>query len=222
MQNTSYAQFAIINDADGFVNVRDAPNKSGKVIGKIYEGSIFFTLWADEDTSWTTFDCLEKGCERAGYVHKSRVKYLSSFSNVPNIQNEEMKSVYRKDSIQVSITLSKFNLKANKIDTPGEDFKINGADVWGADAYSKPETQFKLVEIKIGEHKIIIPQEGLQNVFIPFYPKNRNNFSSQVTYDKKSDTLYIINAIGDAGLSYELLWIIEKGEYKKRLVTIGF
>ena len=45
---TTYGQVAIIQDADGFTNVRKLPHRQAKIIHKIYQNEVF---WYNDEAS---------------------------------------------------------------------------------------------------------------------------------------------------------------------------
>lgn len=59
---------AVINDPDGFVNIRTAPAASSAIAGVIKDGEIFTVTPAE--TSWWT---VRTSGGVTGYVHKSRI-----------------------------------------------------------------------------------------------------------------------------------------------------
>ncbi len=73
----------VINDPDGYTNIRSNEGTDSKVVGELKEGDSFL-YYADEKSSWwkvTTTPHFGKPIE--GYVHKSRIQpyYLESISN---------------------------------------------------------------------------------------------------------------------------------------------
>ena len=44
LYQTTFGQFGIINDKDGFVNVRNSPNISNNIIDTLHNGQVVFTF----------------------------------------------------------------------------------------------------------------------------------------------------------------------------------
>ena len=61
---------AIINDSDGYVNVRSGKSSQSKIVGRIKERQIFFFIPSLKSDWWQVF--LPNGI--LGYVHKSRIR----------------------------------------------------------------------------------------------------------------------------------------------------
>jgi hypothetical protein len=63
---------AVIDDPDGFTNLRQAPGPSARVIAKVQAGEKFVARGSAEEDWWHVK--LDSGVE--GYMHKSRIKML--------------------------------------------------------------------------------------------------------------------------------------------------
>ena len=78
---TTFGQFGIIADKDGFVNVRESANIKSKIIDTLTNGQIVFCLEAEGEWRPTDYDFIRH--EKSGYVHNSRIKFIEEFNNVP-------------------------------------------------------------------------------------------------------------------------------------------
>ena len=85
----AHAQVAIIQDKDGYTNVRKAPNGQAKVIHKIYENEVFWYQDDSNDTSdWVTVYIPKEDFSIAclphelitGFIHQSRLKPLGTLT----------------------------------------------------------------------------------------------------------------------------------------------
>ena len=65
------ARTAVINDPDGFTNVRDTPSTSGAIVARINDGERFSTR-VQQRPWWRVR--LENGTE--GWVHRSRIRIV--------------------------------------------------------------------------------------------------------------------------------------------------
>ncbi|MFN0202350.1 MAG: SH3 domain-containing protein [Bacteroidia bacterium] len=62
---------AVINDPDGYTNVRNKPNLSGEIIDRLYEGETYEVILSDKN--WWS---VKTHSNVRGYVHKSRILIL--------------------------------------------------------------------------------------------------------------------------------------------------
>jgi len=68
----------------------------------------------------------------------------------------------------------------------------------------------------IDNQKIEIPASALENLYEP------NLENTEAFYDDKNDILYIASMNSDGAGGYNVLWVIEKRQYKTRHVFYGF
>ncbi|MEO9513596.1 MAG: SH3 domain-containing protein [Flavobacteriaceae bacterium] len=73
---TGYSQskIGVINDKDGFTNIRADKSTKSKIIGKIHDNE-YFTFFENDDTNWWIIET-ENG--QIGYLHKSRVSFVKN------------------------------------------------------------------------------------------------------------------------------------------------
>jgi hypothetical protein len=66
----------IINDQDGYSNIREKPDKSSKVVGKLIKDDIFYYTPTNESDWWAVYK--DEGGKLIGYIHKSRIlRYIN-------------------------------------------------------------------------------------------------------------------------------------------------
>jgi len=79
-----------------------------------------------------------------------------------------------------------------------------------------PTTQFEKITIKVGHLIVSLPKDAMEGLYEP------SIYSAEVNYDKQTDTFYIQTMNSDGAGSYLVIWKVEKGIYKDRLVAYGF
>jgi len=77
---------AVINDPDGYTNVREGKSVNYGVIAKIYENEVFYA-YPSTTSNW--YPVITKNGTK-GYVHNSRISFLSNSNSNQNITSEEM------------------------------------------------------------------------------------------------------------------------------------
>lgn len=212
-----FAQFAIIKDNDGYVNVRNEAQKGNNISDKLDNGFVIYGF--QPDNNWVGIDYSKNNKDRSGYVYKDRIKYVSEFTKIPLIKETSAKIVFHKDSLNIIIESKKFDSKTAKLAYLKNDKsileKINGKKIFGTDG-NIPRTTYKLITVTIGNKMIDFPKNAFEDLFEP-------NFSyMEINYDKKNDILYIASSNGEGAGGYEILWVIEKGKYKERKIAYGF
>jgi hypothetical protein len=211
------AQFAIINDEDGYVNVREDGSKNSKVVDKLNNGHLICCI--ENKGNWINIDYILHDKERNGYLYKKKFKMVSDCLSFPATKKSDNKIVFKKDSISVTLTSTAFEKKKHRFkyvkDSPDQILLIDNKKYWGKDG-GTPSTQFDKIIIEIGKTILLLPKAALEGLYEP------NLFSAEINYDKENNILYIQTMNSDGAGSYEVIWKIEKGEYKERLVAYGF
>jgi hypothetical protein len=204
-------QFSTIQDKDGFVFIRSSPEKGNNIVDTLYNNDLFYHLGFEDDPAtaiWYEIDYFKPGKSGGhGFIHKSRVKYLSVFDSIPKVFKDKKRVVLRNDSIQVEINITAFQQNDKSVDLK---------KAWGGGSGKIPEYQFASIEIKTGGHTIQIPSADIKDLF-NFHVENVYAFS-----DRSAGILYVGLNGADAGSSYEVLWKILGGAYQYRIVEVGF
>ena len=208
--------FAVINDKDGYVNVRKEANIHSKVIKKLDNNTLIFVFVYDKahDGNWIHPD-------NEGYIYNDRVKWIHKLPKIAKGVEKNNSIVFEGKEIQVTLSTEKFDKHKHSFKYHKEyrDVieKIDGKPFWGTDG-SMPKKEYKSIEVKIRGKQVSIPQ----SVYSDLYQPNLYTDLNFVYYDKDNDILYIVALNGDGAGAYTVCWQIEKGVYKGRKVGIPF
>ena len=208
--------FAVINDKDGYVNVRKEKSVHSKVLKKLDNNTLIFVFVYDkaQDGNWIHPDY-------EGYIYNDRVKWIHKFPQIAKGIAKGNTIVFEGKEIQVTLATEKFDKDKHSFKYHKEyrDVieKIDGKPFWGTDG-NMPKKEYKSIEVKIGGKQVSIPQSTYSDLYQP----NLYTDLNFVYYDKDSDILYIVANNGDGAGAYMVCWQIEKGVYKGRKVGIPF
>jgi hypothetical protein len=210
-------QFAIINDKDGFSNVRNSIKTGINIIDKLPNGHFVYCL--ETKGNWISIDYTKNNKEFSGQIYKDKLKLISDFPEIKISNNENNKAILSKDSMKIIVSVKKFERSKYKLSFFKENKDqlqyVNNKQYWGTDG-EIPKTEYKSIEIYIGTKKILLPKIALENLF------EINLDNTQVNYDKTNDILYIQSMNSDGAGNYEVIWKIARGIYKDRYVAYGF
>ena len=85
-----YHSFAVINDPDGYTNVRSGPGSQHEVIGKVLEGEVFLVdaSGSESENTWKQITLVLSGDlkQLSGYMHQSRIQMLSDLTLIKDIE----------------------------------------------------------------------------------------------------------------------------------------
>lgn len=206
-----------MNDKDSLLNVREDGQPNSKVVDKLPNGHLIYCF--ENKGNWTNIDYTNKGKELNGYIYEDRYKLISGFPALTVSKKTATSITLKKDTVEVIITQGKFDKRKHKFkyikEYPDQIELIDNRKYWGMDG-GMPTMQFESIVIKVGQKKIILPKYALQGLYEP------SIYSAKVNYDKTNDTFYIQTMNSDGAGSYEVIWKVEKGVYKDRLVAYGF
>ena len=208
--------FAVINDKDGYVNVRKEKSVHSKVLKKLDNNTLIFVFEYDKAYygNWIYAD-------NEGYIYNDRVKWIHNFPQIAKAIAKGNTIVFEGKEIQVVLSTEKFDKSKHSFKYHKEyrDVieKIDGKLFWGTDG-NMPKREYKSIEVKIGGKQVSIPQSAYNDLYESYLYTEFNS----VHYDKDNDILYIVANNGDGAGAYMVCWQIEKGVYKGRKVGIPF
>ena len=208
--------FAVINDKDGYVNVRKEKSVHSKVLKKLDNNTLIFVLEYDKAYygNWIYAD-------NEGYIYNDRVKWIEKLPKIAKGITKGNTIVFEGKEIQVTLSTEKFDKSKHSFKYHKEyrDIieKIDGKLFWGTDG-NMPKREYKSIEVKIRGKQVSIPQSAYNDLYESYLYTEFNS----VHYDKDNDILYIVALNGDGAGAYMVCWQIEKGVYKGRKVGIPF
>lgn len=208
--------FAVINDKDGYVNVRKEKSVHSRVLKKLDNNTLIFVFVYDKahDGNWIYVD-------NEGYIYNDRVKWIEELPKVAKGVEKKNAIHFSGKDIRVTLTSQKFDkskhsFKYNK-EYPDAIEKIDGKPFWGTDD-EMPREEYKNIQIYINGKQISLPKSAYDDLYEPtFYTENNS-----VYYDKEHDSYYIVATNSDGAGTYMVCWQIEKGIYKGRKIGIPF
>ena len=144
---------------------------------------------------------------------------MSDFFSLTAFKETPTSITLKRDTIEVTIKQSKFDRKKHKFkylkDYPEIIELVDGKKYWGRDG-GMPTRQFEGISIKVGQRLITLPKYAFEGLYEP------NIYTAEVNCDKANDTFYIHSLNSDGAGSYYVIFKVEKGVYKARLVAYGF
>jgi len=205
--------FAVINDKDGYVNVREGKSAQSNVLKRLNNKTIVFVYNYDKatDGNWIYTD-------EEGYIYNDRVKWIHKFPIIAKGIAKGNTIVFEGKEIQVVLTSGKFDKSKHSFeyfkDSPTGIEVIDNKLPYGTDG-KMPTTEYRSIEVNIHGKKVSLPKDAYSDLYEPTFLTDHNS----VYYDKESDILYIV-AINDyAKRPYMVCWQIERGVYKGRKVS---
>lgn len=221
--------FGIIQDADGYVNVRDSAKT---IIDKLADNQVFFDWdaagWKDS-TEWHSIEYAakpgitksggEKGFTRRGRIHRTRIRYLDQLPQLAEQSNSSDTSlVFANDTLAVEIRLHRFNPRRHKIVRYAEGGFIHSIDgcsvLLGIDG-SMPHTEYVSISVRHPGGVSEFPAQYLAHLYEPA--------TQGVTVALgKGNTLFISTCNSDGAGGYDAVWTVENYLVKSLFVLYNF
>ena len=205
--------FAVINDKDGYVNVRKGKSAQSKVLKKLNNKTIVFVYNYDKatDGNWIYTD-------EEGYIYNDRVKWIHKFPIIAKGIAKGNTIVFEGKEIQVVLTSGKFDKSKHSFEyfkdsSTGIEIIDDAALLYGNDG-KIPTTEYRSIEVNIHGKQVSLPKDAYSDLYEPTF-RTDHNF---VHYDKENDILYIVANNNYAERPYKVCWQIEKGVYKERKI----
>ena len=207
--------YCIINDKDGYVNVRDKPSLTGKILRRISEDDIFYSVCNNDDwCSVYTVNDINEWSE--GFIHKNRIALLSSLPKINTfiygLKENQLKA--KNDTLLFRIELAPFDSSKHRIQRgSGENGRMEKID----DAYPfgcfdrLPFLEIKFLQLIIHDEIIEFPKNQISD----FYEVALERMS---LYSDKKGRLFIFSSNSDGAGGYEAVWIIKNGKYLRRKI----
>lgn len=206
-----HAQLALINDPDGYTNLRTGPGVQSEIIAQVPDGYVFFYNYdhiAKEDPWVEVFIAKDpfslgamESADRIGFVHRSRVKLLEQWEQYDGEDFTFRYDISPFDSTQFSI-----DREASWI------IGINGRFPWGV-LKELPLHCIEQVNVTYADRHIPVHKAFFQDIY-----QCHNDF---VVY-RRGDTFYVHHGSGDGESYYEIVWVFNADGLIQRLVGAPF
>ena len=218
-------EFCVVQDPDGYSNVREKADLSSPVIARVDHGQLVWIL-AGGMTKWPQVIFRDKeGEERTGFIHASRLKAITDFETIPGeVSEENGTETFEKGDLKIEIVVERFRqdgriLTYQEFEEGGERYLIEIDDLpfWGTDG-GLPSEQYRKITVQRGAKTAAVPAESLKDLFNPgLYPGN-----TTVALNPDDNAIYITSFNSDGAGGYVVGFVFQDGKFKNRTVLAPF
>ena len=203
------AQLAIIEDVDGYVNVRESSSVNSNIVYRLNSNEVFYY---DEENYLESNEWLAVSINKnklsinldpewkliSGFVHRSRIRPLQTLK------------IVTKNKFSFTVKTRKFTRKNKFIEERNGYMEfINGLHIWGVDG-SVPYNEIKEISYKINDSLYSIPEILFQDLY---------NVNDKIVVYTNNELYFVLNKNSDGAGSYEIVWVVdEKGMIRQRFV----
>lgn len=205
---TLSAQLAIIQDPDGWTNLRKAPAGKSDVILKVYENHVF----------WYDIEDIEEGQEWISiYLPKNdyslgqhKPDYITGFIHKSRLLPLKGLDLYDGKDFKFEYQLGDFDSTNRYIDRVDGNWivAIDGRPVWGTDG-NLPVIQVNKINFSFDGREFEIHRSLFSDIY---------ELNSIVSIYRKGETFFVHQRNSDGAGAYEIVWVINKSGLQQRLV----
>jgi hypothetical protein len=230
-------QLYVINDPDGYTNVREGKGVNTKIVGRLFADDVFLCSIEGGD-QWASIyynpeaegmGTVEKGYYLKsigwskgilyihGYIPKDRLVQIDVLPHIPagggaRIRKDNELLVHN-DSVRVLLTTAPFLVKGHILTKDENGFvqKIDGREPHGTDG-ELPHTKLTGLTLTLNGKAVVIPASAYSDVYEP----EVGNFN--VFFDRKGHIYLYMPDNSDGGGAYHIVWVVKEGKYLKRYI----
>lgn len=212
---STFGQVGLINDKDGFTNVRKGPSSNSEIIYKLNDWEVFFIDidYLDLDSSWikiwiaknkySIYNGQPNSYDFFGFIHKSRIKLLDS---LPLVSDTEVYLDFKISRADTNKTM----------DT--SFYTINGQVPQGLEIPLADSYEVDSLRLLWKGQKIPVKKELFQDLYnVSFQEGYYNSKGERFKTYLHNDRYYIEQSCADGAGFYMVVWVIENGEIIQRL-----
>ncbi|MFV5619500.1 SH3 domain-containing protein [Acinetobacter baumannii] len=209
-----HADFGLIQDKDGYVNVRENSSLSSKVTSKLNNNEIVSCVMDEETNNF----CLVNASNGAtGFVYKNRINNFSGYTSIKLSQYSREKVIYSDKNIIVEVYAKKAisDPKLYKI-FKGKYKYFNNKKIFGTDG-SLPDNNFLQLDkiiVKEKDNRIEISRTELEQYFFPKdgIDEGKNELADFKIY-YLNNNIFILNTFNNGGAAaYNIVLNIKNGK----------
>lgn len=217
-------EFCVVQDQDGYSNVREKADLASKVIARVDHGQLVW-IFDRGMSKWPNVIFVDKeGTERTGFIHASRLRALTDFEIIAGkVSEKNQTETFEKGDLKIEIAIEPFKRDGRVLTykefEEGQRYLVEIDDLpfWGTDG-GIPTSQYRKITVRTGEQTASVPKEALRDLFNPgLYPGN-----TTVALNPNDDAIYITSFNSDGAGGYVAGFVFQGGTFKSRAVLAPF
>ena len=202
--------FRVIEDPDGYVNVRSRPTTQSEVVRRMNAGALVEIL--SEADGWAEISKSDTTGERLGYIHGSRLISAKNWPQHPGKAEPNSKTAtVQHGAWSVTLAEAPFDGSKHKLTRPNAEspMMLDGKPYWGMDG-GMPNRALVL-KVAFEGRPIEVPEAAVDNLFQP-------NPETLILIQRPDGGILILSENSDGGGGYCAVWSFSKaGKYIGRL-----
>ena len=203
-------ELRVVEDPDGFTNLRAGPSVDAKVLGKVLSGAPIGVDLVSKG-KWTRLHH-EGFFEKDAFIATSRLRKVDGWMRVKSkMAADEKSAAVKSGGVEAKVTSSKFVAADHKITRKEGLVMVDGDYAWGAET-TVPQHSLKL-EVTVNGKALKLPPETSHNLYEP-------DLESLTLLTPKSAEkhAFVMMENSDGAGAYCVVWGFKDGAYVGRTV----
>lgn len=204
---------AVIQDPDGYTNVRAEASNQSKILTRVLEHQVFWVGEQTEDSSWWK---VYHGPYQ-GYMHGSRILLLGELPRVPVLTRSNSLLQLANEDWDINIRIQDYQAHHHELirDSIHHYIKlIDGKPSFGTALSDKlPRKEFQQIRVSFQGKSLLMPDSAWRDLFEP-------SFQFAYAAYGPGKHLYIHMSNSDGAGGYFLIWIFHQNRYLKREILV--
>ncbi len=205
----------VVEDADGFTNLRAAPGTNAKVVGKALSGAVIAIEPGAGKSGWHRV--APELSDEEQWIHGSRLRKLEGWRGADAAgKGGEKEATVTLEDVVVRVGRAPFRAAEHEV-TPMKDGRVlvDRLAPWGQDG-GLPWHGLTL-SVRVGGVPVKLPPRALKNLFEP------NPESLLVLRPAKKNGQFVVVMVnGDGAGGYCVAWSFRDGAYVSRAVCVPY
>jgi hypothetical protein len=206
-----FGQVAIINDSDGFTNVRKQPNTSAAIIYKLQEDEVFWYNDEVVDSAKTWIKVIiPKQKKFSDYSDASSLSTFEGYIHITRLLPLDKLPSYREKNFTFKYQLKPFNPKSHTFTYADSKsiIRIDNKHPWGIDG-EMPKVAVEAIKVSLNSKPLAIPKTLFSDIF---------ECTNKFEICRKKNTYFVYQSNSDGAGGYDLVWVFTASGFKHRLV----
>lgn len=220
-----YSQVYVTVDPDGYTNIRKRPSAKSEIMTTVSKYDIFYDansacltrpIEHDTNPNWMPVHISDDEGEGYGFIYRKNIRDMEKFPRIGLKKNQDLEVVYQDGDLSVtfrqdSLFSNRYKVKADETEFSYMNVRINGEEPYHT-LYKGNTLVLDEISFVYKGVKQIIPREQYKSVFRLGF--EHSDYAMAVY--KGNQGIYYIHVLGGgAEESYELTWVVDKGEIRK-------
>lgn len=228
--------YAIVQDSDGYVNLRESQSLNSKIIAKVPNNTPLYCEIHNYDGN-TRYCEVKINDDVSGYIHQSRLHFFNKSSeykpfNITATTTTSATLTNQYAQIHIKLAQKTLNKSDFRFDKNHFGYLYQNKRFYGTDGGLPMDSMgnhqysshfYDMISLNIGNQTISIPKREFSHLFIPDYFVEQNEAMDRISafINPKTNHVYLFLVQSDGAASYSVAFEFDHGRFIKKYLWLG-